>query len=184
MQTLIRSVLRGVLIAIVSVLLVLMTAQIVMRYGFNASLLWAEELCRYMLIWLGFMGVAVAYERGEVAALTFISNVLSRRPALVLAIFTTALSLAMCLLLVFYGFRFADLAGNSRIPAFRFILDDIFGANAPQAPTVFWVYIALPIGMGLVALRLAADLFLCGSALSNGQTLGEALERRDEAVTQ
>ena len=184
MQRLIPSVLSGLLIKLIGALLVLMTAQIVMRYGFNSSLLWAEEMCRYMLIWLAFLGVAMSYERGEVAALTFVSNALSRRPALLLAMFTFALSLAACLLLVWYGWRFADLAGGSRIPAMRFILDDLFGADAPQAPTILWIYIALPFGMALVALRLAADIVLCARALAHGETLGDALDRRMGATPQ
>ncbi len=178
----IRSALAGMLVFIIGALLTLMTLQIVMRYGFNSSLLWAEEMCRYMLIWLAFLGVAMSYERGEVAALTFVSAFLSRRPALILGMITAFLSLSLCLLLVWYGWRFANLAGSSRIPAMRFILGDIFGAGAPDAPTIFWIYVALPFGMTLVALRLAADIVLCGRALSSGQTLAEALERREGAT--
>lgn len=178
MQRTIRSFLSGLLITIISALLVLMTTQIVMRYGFNSSLLWAEEMCRYMLIWLAFLGVVLSYERGEVAALSFVSKALPRRAALLLAMFTGALSLGMCLLLVWYGWRYADLAGGSQIPAMRFILGDLFGADAPPAPTIFWVYVALPFGMALVALRLVADIALCARALMRGGTLQGALERR------
>jgi TRAP-type C4-dicarboxylate transport system permease small subunit len=118
-----------------------------------------------------------------VAALTFLSVSLSRRPALVLAVFVTALSLTSCLLLIWYGWKFADLAGSSRIPAMRFILGDIFGPEAPKAPTIFWVYVALPFGMGLLALRLIADIFLCSRALRRGETLGDALDRRKGVTT-
>lgn len=180
----IRSAFAGVLVFIIAALLILMTLQIIMRYGFNSSLLWAEEVCRYMLIWLAFLGVAMSYERGEVAALTFISNALSRRPALILAMVTASFSLILCLLLVWYGWHFADLAGSSRIPAMRFVLGDIFGAEAPEAPTVFWIYVALPLGMALVALRLGTDIVLCGRALSSGMTLAEALDRRTGSPTE
>jgi TRAP-type C4-dicarboxylate transport system permease small subunit len=182
MQNLYRSTLQGMLISMVGALLVLMTTQIVMRYGFNSSLLWAEEMCRYMLIWLSFLGIVMSYERGEVAALTFISNALPRRGALVLAIFTTFLSLGMCLLLVWYGWRFANITGGSQVPAMRFILGDIFGDNAPEAPKVFWIYIALPVGVGLLALRLSADIALCVRAWGTGETLEQALMRHERAA--
>lgn len=182
MQDTFRSVLKGMLITIIGALLTVMTAQIVMRYGFNSSLLWAEEICRYMLIWLAFLGAALSYERGEVAALTFLSNALPRRGALMLAMFTIGLSLGMCLLLVWYGWRFSNLAGGSQIPAMRFILSDIFGDNAPEAPRIFWVYLALPVGMGLLAVRLAADVVLCAKALGSGGTLGQVLMRRAEGA--
>lgn len=182
MQDVFRSALKGLLIALIGGLLILMTTQIVMRYGFNSSLLWAEEMCRYMLIWLAFLGVVMSYERGEVAALTFLSNALPRRGALVLAMFTTGLSLTLCLLLVWYGWRFANLAGGSQVPALRFILGDIFGDKAPQAPRIFWVYFALPLGMAMVALRLVADIYLCARAWATRDTLASALMRRQEAA--
>lgn len=182
MQNAFRSALQGLLIAIIGVLLTLMTAQIVMRYGFNSSLLWAEEMCRYILIWLAFLGVVLAYERGEVAALTFVSNALPRRGALLLAMFTATLSLAVCLLLVWYGWRFATLAGGSQMPAMRFILGDLLGDNAPEAPRIFWVYLAVPVGMGLLAIRLFGDILLCAGAWSSGGTLAQALRRREEAA--
>lgn len=180
----IRAVLSGMLVTLIAALLLLMTAQIVLRYGFNSSLLWAEEMCRYMLIWLAFLGMALSYERGEVAALTFVSGALSRVPALVLGIVCSVLSLGLCLLLVWYGLKFAGLAGGSQIPAMRFILEDLFGANAPQAPGIYWVYVALPVGMGLLALRLLADTVLCIRALSTGETLTQVLRRSGMEVVE
>ena len=172
-----RIALRGLLVTLVGALLTIMIIQIVLRYGFNASLLWAEEVCRYMLIWLAFLAVPLAFERGEVASLTFLSARLPRVPALVLACVTTGLSLLLCLLLVWYGWRFAEMAGRAAIPALRFILEDLFGDNAPPTPGTFWVYVALPIGMGLLALRFAGDLVLCARAIPGGQTLDQVLDR-------
>lgn len=177
LQNAIRKTLGGALILLIAALLVLMVTQIVLRYVFNDSLLWAEEMCRYMLVWLAFLGVVLSYERGEVAALTFASAALGRVPALLLAILCAALSAVLCLLLVWYGWKFAQLAGTSRIPAMRFILEDIYGADAPTAPGIFWVYVALPVGMGLVVLRLLADMVLCARALGSGDTLAQALDR-------
>ncbi len=39
-------------------------AQVVCRYGFNHSLFWSEELARFLLIWLSFLGATVAYCQG------------------------------------------------------------------------------------------------------------------------
>lgn len=172
-----RQALRRLLVALVGALLALMTVQIVMRYGFNSSLLWAEEICRYMLIWLAFLAAALAFERGEVAALTFLSGALPRVPALLLAVCCTLLSLVLCLLLLLYGWQYAQLAGQSAIPGLRFILEDIFGPKAPHAPGTFWVYIALPVGMGLLILRLLADLILCLQAIGSGESIDLVLKR-------
>lgn len=179
-----RLALRWLLVTLIGALLTLMIVQVVMRYGFNASLLWAEEICRYMLIWLAFLAAVLAYERGEVASLTFLSQRLPRVPALLLAAGCAALSTGLCLLLVRYGWLYADRAGGATIPAFRFILEDIFGADAANAPGTFWVYLALPVGMGLLALRLLADTVKCLVAIPAGQSLSDVLDLNQEGLVE
>lgn len=172
-----RTALHWLLITLVGAILMLMVVQVVLRYGFNASLLWAEEMCRYMLIWMSFLAAVFAFERGEVASLTFLSDALPRVPALLLGSLCAALSLALCMLLVWYGWIYAELAGQASIPAFRFIFEDIFGSDAPQAPGIFWVYLALPVGMAFIALRLISDLAHCAAAIGRGGTLREVIGR-------
>jgi len=172
-QNVIRSGLKVVLVALMATLLTVMTAQVVMRYGFNSSLLWSEELCRYLLIWASFLAMIFAYERGELAALSILANALPRVPALLLAILGGALSVGMCIALAYYGYIYAQFVGSQPIPAFSFIFEDLFGVNAPEPPRVFWVYLALPLGMVLLAIRITADLFLYARACMNGQSLHE-----------
>ena len=166
-----RTGLKTLLVMLMATLLTVMTAQVIMRYGFNSSLLWSEELCRYLLIWSSFLAMIFAYERGEIAALSILANALPRVPALFLAILGGILSVAMCVALAWYGYTYASLAGSQPIPALSFILEDLFGNAAPVAPRVFWVYIALPVGMGLLALRIFVDIVLFARAWVNGQSL-------------
>ncbi len=168
-----RTGLRAVLIALMVGLITVMSTQIVMRYGLNSSLLWSEELCRYMLIWAAFLAMIFAYERGEIAALSILANALPRKGALGLAIFGGVLSALMCFMLAWYGYRFASLAGGQPIPAISFIYGDIFGADAPEAPKVFWVYAALPFGMALLGLRIVFDIWLYLKAWTSGRTLAD-----------
>jgi TRAP-type C4-dicarboxylate transport system permease small subunit len=172
-----RIALRWLLVSLVAALLTVMTVQIVMRYGFNSSLLWAEEMCRYMLIWLTFLAVVLAFERGEIAAIGFLASALPRVPALLVTIFGISLSLLLCILLAWYGWIYAERAGQSSIPAVGFILESIFGSPGPAAPGRFWVYVSLPLGMALVALRLVADLVICIRAIGAGQSVEDIFER-------
>lgn len=166
-----RTGLKALLVALMVTLLTVMTAQVIMRYGFNSSLLWSEELCRYLLIWSSFLAMIFAYERGEIAALSILANALPRVPALVLAILGCMLSVAMCVALAYYGYIYAQLAGSQPVPALSFILEDLFGAAAPEAPHVFWIYVALPLGMSLLGLRIVADIVQYLRAWANGQSL-------------
>ena len=165
------------LVTLVGSLMALMTLQVVLRYGFNASLLWAEELCRYMLIWMAFLGVVFAYERGEIAAIGFLASILPRVPALLLTLFGLSFSILLCALLGWFGWVYATRAGSSQIPAIGFILESLFGDNAPPTPGRFWVYIALPVGMGLLGLRLFGDAVLCVQAFAKGQSVEDVFDR-------
>ncbi|SOE16574.1 TRAP-type C4-dicarboxylate transport system permease small subunit [Hoeflea halophila] len=166
-----RTGLKALLVMLMATLLTVMTAQVIMRYGFNSSLLWSEELCRYLLIWCSFLAMVFAFERGEIAALSILADSLPRVPALALAIVGGVLSAAMCGALAWYGYLYAKLVGSQPIPAISFILGDIFGSSAPAAPTVFWVYFALPLGMMLLGLRIAINIVHYLRAWADGRTL-------------
>lgn len=59
---------------LLSFMSVLMFTEVVSRYFFNHSIFWAEELIRYMFIWLTFLGSAYCIpEKGHVVIDMFIS---------------------------------------------------------------------------------------------------------------
>ncbi len=152
-QNALRATLRWFLIVLVASLLAIMSAQIVWRYGFNSSLLWSEELCRYILIWVSFLAAVLAFERGEVAALSFLASALPRVPSIWVAMIVSVLSGALCFTLAWYGYVYAKLAGGQPIPALSFIVEDLTGQATANVPSVFWVYASLPIGMALLGCR-------------------------------
>ncbi|MEI4487896.1 TRAP transporter small permease subunit [Frigidibacter sp. MR17.14] len=148
---------RAVTVAMLVILLALMIVQVVLRYVFGTSLIWAEEVCRYLLIWGSFLAAILAYERGEIVAVTMLRDAVSRRVALAMAIAGSLASCALLCTLVLYGVKYALKTGRQPIPALRFLLGDLFGTAMP-IPSMFWVYLALPLGLGLLALRIGVDL--------------------------
>jgi TRAP-type C4-dicarboxylate transport system permease small subunit len=60
--------LRAVLVGIVSIMVAVVFAQVVARYGFNRSFGWADEIGRLAFVWSVFLGMAVAVRaRGHIA---------------------------------------------------------------------------------------------------------------------
>src|SRR5262245_66648898 len=55
-------------------IVVIMIVQVIARYVFNASLIWAEELCRYILVWQSFLLIGIAYHQGELIVLDVLST--------------------------------------------------------------------------------------------------------------
>ncbi|MDH3235858.1 MAG: TRAP transporter small permease subunit, partial [Alphaproteobacteria bacterium] len=63
--------------ALMGTIVVVMVVQVFARYVLNDSLIWAEELCRYLLIWITFLFIGIAFERGEFIAIDVLPNALT-----------------------------------------------------------------------------------------------------------
>ena len=149
-------VVSTLLVWMLILLLAVMSLQVGLRYGLSISLIWAEEVCRYLLIWVSFLGVALAYERGEVASVPILRDALPRRAGLALAILANLLGIVLLVVLVRYGIIYAQRMGGGPIPAATFLLA---GTDLP-VPRMVWVYAALPVGLAFFALRLLADVVI------------------------
>ncbi|WP_180994382.1 TRAP transporter small permease [Bacillus sp. Marseille-P3661] len=91
-------------------LLIIMTvtviAQVFCRYVLNSSLVWSEELARYIMIWIGFLGAACGLPRGELASLTFIREKVPKMLQKLLIISCALLLLMFEGVLLFTGIKF------------------------------------------------------------------------------
>ena len=54
------TVLKGLIAACLAVMVVLVFGNVVLRYGFNSGITISEELSRWLLVWLTFLGAIVA----------------------------------------------------------------------------------------------------------------------------
>lgn len=55
-------------------MMIVVTAQILMRYVFNHPLLWSEEFARYVYVWLVFMGSAYGVTQEKHVAVTVLTD--------------------------------------------------------------------------------------------------------------
>ena len=54
------ALLKGVIALCLAVMVVLVFGNVVLRYGFNSGITISEELSRWLLVWLTFLGAIVA----------------------------------------------------------------------------------------------------------------------------
>lgn len=81
--------------------------QVFFRYVLNQSLFWSEELARFLLVWLTFLGATAAYRR---KAHPGIDAVYAKMPPALqkAAVITTHLvSMGLFTVMVYFGFEFA-----------------------------------------------------------------------------
>lgn len=69
------AIMQRVAFAALAAMILIITLQIVFRVFFQA-LSWSEEAARYLLVWLTFLGAAIAFKHGRHIAVTFVVEAL------------------------------------------------------------------------------------------------------------
>lgn len=62
------------LVIIISIMAVVVFAEVIFRYVLLLPLFWTEEFARYCLVWSSLLGAGVALKRGEHIAVTFFAD--------------------------------------------------------------------------------------------------------------
>lgn len=146
-----------------AIIAVVMLVQVVARYGFNASLIWAEELCRYILIWQTFLFISMAFRQGELVAVDILQMVLPKKLIYALRVLVALPIVVFLALMVKNGYDFAGRFSHQTIPAIDFIAMSLTGK--PVGFTVIWIYISVAIGMALLLVHFVISLFVDGREL-------------------
>ena len=91
--------------------------QVVGRYLFNHSLFWSEEVARYLLVWLTFLGAAAAYYRHAHPGIDVLSAWLGPRWRRVKALAVHLVCLAFFAVMIWQGAIFSDFVRLQISPA-------------------------------------------------------------------
>lgn len=97
----------GVLLAM---MVIIVFSNVIARYFLNSSLAWSEEISRFSMIWLVFLGAVIAYVRGEHLGLDIAMKILPEKGAKGLQIVVNLLVVYAILTLLTGGI---DLAKGS-----------------------------------------------------------------------
>ncbi len=97
----------------------LVAVQVFCRYILNQSLFWSEELARYMLVWLTFLGASAAYYKGAHPGVDVLYNRLSPTLRRISTILIHLSALTLFTVMVVYGYRFAHFVRLQTTPALQ-----------------------------------------------------------------
>ncbi len=126
--------------AVISVLLALMVlivfANVIARYFLHFSIAWSEEISRFMLIWLTFLGAVLAFVRNEHLGLDIILNITSAKVSSLIRVLVNVI-LIVILALLFKGGL--DLTASTLSS----------GWTSPAASVSYgFIYTIVPFGFG------------------------------------
>lgn len=143
----VNAVVTAIVAALLAVVAMAVMAQVLVRFvltslGINISAPWTEELARYTLIWMVFLGAAVGVRHARMIALEFGVRKLPPRSGIPLRYAVMILSMAFFGLLFTVGIDFLDLGRSETSP--------VMGITKDR------VYLAMPVGMVLMILNSLA----------------------------
>jgi TRAP-type C4-dicarboxylate transport system permease small subunit len=130
----------AVLVALMAAMALLVIANVFARYVFNHSFVWAEELSRYMMIWVGFLGSGLVLRVGAHLAVDVFQDLLPLRAAQTLRVGVVAVLAGAFIAMFWLGAQYVAFAWGQETP----VLNWNFGL----------VYLAIPIGAVLMLVYL------------------------------
>jgi TRAP-type C4-dicarboxylate transport system permease small subunit len=150
---------RWIVIAMMAVMTVLVFVNVVCRYILNFSIIWAEEVSQYLMVWVAFLAAGLALRQGRHVAIEILQDRLPPTARRVTRHFVALLLIVFMGVLIVLGFQFACFAWDQETPVL----------NIPLGIP----YLAVPIG----ALLLMIHLFFLYRAYINGSyDVPESLE--------
>ncbi|PKP85718.1 MAG: hypothetical protein CVT80_01135 [Alphaproteobacteria bacterium HGW-Alphaproteobacteria-2] len=157
--------------ASMAALVAIITAQVVARYIVGSSLIWAEELARYILMWQAFLLVGLAYAQGELVAVEALPRLLGPRLRFALRVAVAVPILAFLWVMATNGYTYAWRFENQVIPALDFIAVSLSG-QALGVP-ITWVYLSVSVGCTLLGAHVVVSLTMEALALRRAGRVGD-----------
>lgn len=105
------------LLGLGTLMTLVVVSQVFCRYILNSSLFWSEELARYLLVWLTFLGTTVAYWRGLHPGVDLIYSRLGSKARLLNRLAIHLLCLFFFAIIIRYGVEFAYFVRMQTTPA-------------------------------------------------------------------
>jgi TRAP-type C4-dicarboxylate transport system permease small subunit len=120
------------------------TAEVLLRYGFNRPIVWVVELSEYALLWITFLGAAWVLRHGGHVRVDILLQYLSPRALRVCGLISSAMGALTTLVLFAFG---VDATWTA-------YMRGAFKPTGTDVPT--WiVVIVIPLGSLLLFLRFA-----------------------------
>jgi len=131
---------RAAIFLMMAVMATLVFINVIARYVFGVSIIWAEEVSQYLMIWIAYVGAGLALREGRHVALEMLheglSAALSRKVRMVIG----GLTLAFLGMVTVLGFQFVVFVWSQETPVLNISL------GIPS--------LAIPIGALLFAVHL------------------------------
>jgi len=135
------------------VMVVIIFSQVFTRFVLNFSIRWAEELGRFLMIWMVFLVGCTALRKGYLVGIRFAFDRIPEKVQPYVEVLTAGLMIVFLLVMTLYGAKLVQfsLARGQLSPALRI--------------PIGWIYLAIPLSGVIMVLFTACDLLLRVAAI-------------------
>ena len=121
--------------------------QVIMRYGFNNSSFWSEELARYIFMWQIWLGASIGFKDDKHIKIELLTSHLHGKAKVFFSLLSNLLMFAFCAFLVVKGVEFLRFTAKLKMvtPALRF--------------SYVYVYVSLPLSALAIGGRMAGTVW-------------------------
>jgi C4-dicarboxylate transporter DctQ subunit len=134
-------------IAAIAGMTILYSLSVLSRYITKTSMPWTDELVRHLFIWATFLGASIGVRRGAHLGVSVVQNLMPPMGKKIFAILITLCCVFTCVILVRYGVAMVSL---------QFAMDQ---RSSQLGIPIYWVGLAIPVGLLLCLIRFIQDLF-------------------------
>ncbi len=114
---------------------------VALRYLTNQSIPWADEVARYLMIWMTFLAAGLVLRQGGHVAITNLQEALPGRLQIALRAALALLLFGFFAYMVWVGQEYMTRMGRQLTPATRI--------------SFWYIYLAMPVGFSLLIAHLA-----------------------------
>jgi TRAP-type C4-dicarboxylate transport system permease small subunit len=96
------------LVVLVALQAILLMASVFFRYAFNSPIIWGDEIVRYSLVWMTFVGAALATKENQHISVDVIDLALPELGKKILNWFVDIVVVAFMVIIIYYGIKMTD----------------------------------------------------------------------------
>ena len=145
--------------ALITILLTLMIltafSQIVLRNFFASGIDWGDALVRYLVVWVAFIGAAIATREGKHITIDLLSRWLTGGGRIAVQALACFFSAVICALLTLAAIKFIWFEAQ-------------MGGTAFLKLPVWVPELIMPVTFGLMTLRFVMGMIECGIRIAEG----------------
>lgn len=141
----ITAVVMVVMLSMTCVIFFITTLTVFTRYVLNFVPSWSEEVPRYLLVWITYLGAGLAVNYKEHISLDFFFNLMPVRARQIGAMILNVLIAIVGLIMVVYGIGLVNHFGDD-------LMESIPVRN-------FWLYLAMPVSGVLMLLYIIQQMW-------------------------